>query len=81
MNTKSIALESTTYNRLATYKRAGESFSEVIDRLLSEVAGTHTGRDILDGLEGVKPLSEEDVEQFLAVTRENRETETWGDAS
>ena len=77
MSTKTIALESSIYGRLAALKRDGESFSKVIDRLLSEVAEAHTGRDILRGLGDFPRLTESDAKRFLAVVAENRESERW----
>ena len=77
MSTKTVALESSIYGRLAALKRDGESFSKVIDRLLSEVADAHTGRDILRSLGGVSPLTEVDAGRFLEVIAENRESEHW----
>ncbi|MXX77023.1 MAG: hypothetical protein F4210_11175 [Holophagales bacterium] len=77
MSTKTVALESSIYRRLAALKQDGESFSKVIDRLLSEVADAHTGRDILRSLGGLSPLTEVDAERFLAVIAENRESEHW----
>jgi len=46
-----------TPERLPEAKREGESFSEVIDRLLTEMGAAHTGRDILRGVEAFPPLS------------------------
>ena len=77
MSTKTVALESSIYRRLAALKRNSESFSKVIDRLLSEVADAHTGRDILRGLGELSRLTEVDAERFLAVIAENRENERW----
>ncbi len=77
MSTKTIALESSIYRRLAALKRDGESFSKVIDRLLTEVADAHTGRDILRGLGGFSRLTESDAELYLAIVAEDRESERW----
>jgi predicted CopG family antitoxin len=77
MSTKTIALDSKIYARLASFKREGESFSKVIDRLLSEVANSNTGSDVLRGLAEFSPLPERDAELFLAVIQENRDTEDW----
>ncbi len=77
MSTKTIALESSIYGRLAALKRDGESFSKVIDRLLSEVAEAHTGHDILRGLGGFSRLTESDADRLLAVVAENRDSEHW----
>jgi len=72
MGTKTIAVDTRVYERLAEAKREGESFSEVIDRLLTEVGEAHTGKDILRGSEALAPLSKEDAEVFLGVVTENR---------
>ena len=72
MSTKTITLESSVYRRLAALKRDDESFSEVIERLLAEVADAHTGRDILRGLRGFCPLAESDAERYLAILTEDR---------
>lgn len=77
MSTKTIAVDSRVYDRLAAAKREGESFSKVIDRLLSEVRAAHTGRDILQGLGSVAPLTQEDSETFLEVIAGNRASERW----
>ena len=77
MSTKTIAVESSVYERLAHAKRAGESFSKVIDRLLTQVGDAHTGRDVLRGLAEIPRLTAEDAEQMLAVVSENREDEDW----
>ncbi len=79
MSTKTIAVDSQVYERLAGVKREGESFSRVIDRLLDEVSAAHTGQDILRGLAGIPPLSGEDAEVMLAVVSESRQSETWAD--
>ena len=77
MSTKSIAVDTRVYERLARARRQGESFSEVIDRLLTEVGEAHTGKDILRGVEAFPPLSPEDAEVFLGVVTENRASEDW----
>ena len=77
MSTKTIAVDSRVYERLATVKMEGESFSKVIDRLLTEVGSAHTGGDILRGLEGAAALSPADSRKFLDVVAENRERERW----
>jgi predicted CopG family antitoxin len=79
MSTKTVAVDSRVYDRLAKVKRHGESFSNTIDRLLIEVGAAHTGSDVLRGLGDVVPLSEEDSEAFLEVVAENRASETWND--
>ena len=77
MSTKTIALESSIYRRLAALKRDGESFSKVIDHLLSEVADAHTGQDILRSLGRFSRLTESDAELYLAIVAEDRESESW----
>ena len=80
MSTKTIAVDSRVYERLSGVKREGESFSKVIDRLISEVGYAHTGGDILRRLATLPPLSEADSEVFLKVIAENRENESWGES-
>lgn len=77
MSTKTIAVESGVYERLADVKREGESFSKLIGRLLEQIGAAHTGRDILCGLREFSALAEADAEVMLTVVRESRETETW----
>jgi predicted CopG family antitoxin len=79
MSTRTIAVDSEVYDRLAGGKRRGESFSKVIDRLLDEVGAAHTGQDILRGLAEIPALSEDDAEVMLAVVRENRQGESWAE--
>jgi predicted CopG family antitoxin len=77
MSTRTIAVESRVYDRLARAKREGESFSKTIDRLLREVGAAHTGREILRALEQVQPLPAEDAAVMLGVVEENRASEVW----
>lgn len=77
MSTKTIAVDSQVYERLAQAKREGESFSRAIDRILEQVGAAHTGRDVLRALEGVVPLPEADAEVMLAIVEENRAGEAW----
>ena len=77
MSTKTIAVDSRVYDRLAAAKKEGESFSRTIDRLLVEVGTYHTGSEILRGLGNVKPLTEDDSEVFLEIIAENRSSEAW----
>lgn len=76
MSTKTIAVESGVYRRLAAAKREGESFSNAIARLLDEVDQVYTGRDIAERLEAMPDLGS-DAEAFYRVIQENRQTETW----
>ncbi len=77
MSTKTIALDSRVYERLAMVKTEGESFSKVIDRLLTEVRLAHSGNDILRGLASLATLPEGDSEKLLKVVTENRAGEKW----
>lgn len=79
MSTKTIAVDSRVYKRLAASRREGESFSKAIDRLLQEAAAVHTGGAILGKLAQIDPLSLEEAEEFLAVVAENRADEEWDD--
>jgi predicted CopG family antitoxin len=75
MSTKTIAVDARVYARLG--EEGGESFSRVIDRLLSTVESAHTGKDILRELEAFPSLSPEDADVFLSVVAENRAQEAW----
>ncbi len=77
MSTKTIAVDSRVYERLAAIKGEGESFSKAIDRLLDEVGSVCTGAEILRGLRMVPDLSDDEAESMLAVVRENRDQERW----
>jgi len=77
MSTKTIALESGVYDRLARHKRQSESFSKAIDRILARVASAHTVADVLARLDEQPPLPEADAVAMAGVVRENRESETW----
>jgi predicted CopG family antitoxin len=77
MSTRTIAVNSRVYERLAQAKREGESFSKTIDRLLREVGSAHTGRDVLRLLEPFPPLPAEDAAVLLSVVEENRSGEAW----
>ena len=77
MSTKTIALESSVYERLALEKRESESFTKVIARLLTNVGQAHTGRSIASALTKVQPLQENEAEQMLAVVKEDRASERW----
>ena len=79
MKRKTIAVDARVVEKLVRVKRAGESFSKTIDRLIDQVGDPSTGRDILRGLPEVAPLSAEDAEVMLAVVAENRKSEPWDD--
>lgn len=77
MSSKTIAVDTRVYDKLAGVKREGESFSKVIDRLIDQVGEAHTGRDILGGITALPELSYDDAQIMLAKVAENREDETW----
>jgi predicted CopG family antitoxin len=77
MSTKTIALESGVYDRLARHKRQSESFSKTIDRLIARVASAHTVADVIARLDEHSPLSEADAAAMASVVRENRKAERW----
>jgi predicted CopG family antitoxin len=77
MSTKTIAVDSRVYERLASAKREGESFSKTIDRLLTQLGAAHTGGEILRQLEDVPALTQDDATAFLRVIDEARRDEDW----
>lgn len=77
MSIKTIAVDSRVYERLAAEKKEGESFSKLLDRLLTRAANAHTGMDILRALPGLPALSAEDAQVFLAIVAETRAHEDW----
>ncbi len=77
MSTKTIALDSRVYRRLAAHKRDAESFSRVISRILDEVETAHTGADVLARLKAFAELSEQEASTMQAVVDEARSEEDW----
>ena len=77
MSTKTIALESSVYERLAREKRESESFTRLIARLLTNASQAHTGGNIASSLTRMQPLYKDEAEQMLAVVDENRTSEKW----
>ena len=77
MSTKTIAVDTRVYERLAEAKREGESFSRTIERLLKEVASAHTGGEILRSLATFSALPEQDSDAFFEVISRNRKEEPW----
>ncbi|MBI4704858.1 MAG: antitoxin VapB family protein [Deltaproteobacteria bacterium] len=78
MSTKTIAVDSRVYERLARLKGRSESFSKLLDRLAREVSTAHTGAGILAQLgHAPPPLDDEEARLMLAVSEGNRRTETW----
>ena len=77
MSTKTIALDSDVYDRLANLKRQSESFSRVINRLIERVVTSHTAADVLAHLDAQSSLSDADANTMERLVRENRDTESW----
>ena len=77
MSTKTIAVESGVYERLAHEKRDSESFTKVIARLLATAVESHTGASIASSLTRMRPIDENEAERMLAVVREDRDDEKW----
>lgn len=77
MSTKTIAVDKQVYDRLASVKKEGESFSKAIDRLLTQIESASTGSDVLRGLDTIPPLSVPDSRVFMKVVGENRATADW----
>jgi predicted CopG family antitoxin len=77
MSTKTVAIDSEVYDRLANLKRQSESFSKVINRLIDRVVTAHTAADVLAHLDAQPLLSDADAATMGRVVRENRETENW----
>ena len=77
MSTKTIAVDTRVYQKLAGVKREGESFSRTIDRLIDQVGSACTGEQILNGLASFPELTEDDAQVMLAKVAENRRDEAW----
>ena len=77
MSTKTIALDSGVYDRLADLKHRSESFSKVINRLIDRVVTAHTAADVLAHLDAQPSLSDADADTMARLVRENRDTESW----
>jgi predicted CopG family antitoxin len=77
MSTKNIALDSKVYSRLASTRRESESFSKAVSRLLEEVQGSHTGRDVLARLADISPLTDDEAKRMLKVVEDARQREGW----
>jgi predicted CopG family antitoxin len=77
MSTKTIAVETSVYDRLAREKRESESFTRVISRLLFLAAEAHTGASIAEAVKKSGRLPAREAGRMLAVVRENRAQEAW----
>jgi predicted CopG family antitoxin len=77
MSTKNVALDSKVYSRLASIRRESESFSKAVARLLEEVEGSHTGRDVLARLADMPGLTDEEADRMLEIVEDARQEESW----
>ncbi|WP_135305998.1 antitoxin VapB family protein [Haloarcula amylovorans] len=66
MGTKTIGVRDDVYERLKARKREGESFTELMDRLLDESPG-----DWRDGFGGLESEAAADLERIAAESRTN----------
>lgn len=72
MGTRTIAVDSKVYARLAAAKNEGESFSKTIDRLLDSEADRFSGADILRKIAAVEALTDSEAAVFVQVVDEAR---------
>lgn len=77
MSTKTIALDSHVYGRLARLKQGSESFSKLIDRLVDRAYTQHTVAEVLARLANQPPLSATDAAIMNRIVRKNRMDEDW----
>ncbi|WP_132057918.1 antitoxin VapB family protein [Halorussus amylolyticus] len=70
MGTKTIGLRDDVYERLKSRKREGESFTDVMDRLMDETTP--------DWREGFGTLSDGEADELESVVRESREATAEG---
>ena len=78
MSTKTIAVDSKVYHKLARLRGDGESFSRVIDRLVERALTAHTGAEILASMGAAPaPLSSAEARQIEKAVKRNRRAEKW----
>lgn len=79
MSTKTIALETRVYEKLARSKHDGESFTKTIDRLMEADAGRGTCADAVREASAIwkQAPGPSEVEAVEQVIKGNRETAGW----
>lgn len=77
MSTKTIALDSHVYGRLARLKQGSESFSKLIDRLVDQAYTQHTVAEVLARIANQPPLSATDAAIMNRIVRKNRKDDDW----
>jgi predicted CopG family antitoxin len=78
MATKTIALEVSVYDKLLGRKRNSESFTKIIDRLISESAGSRTCADaVATAVKIWNDGTEYEAQAMEDVIRKGRENTRW----
>ena len=77
MSTKTIAVDTQVYTRLAAVRRESESFSKAIDRILDEVRSRGTGEEVLGKLRDFPSISGADAQRIMDGVTESRAQEAW----
>lgn len=79
MSTKTIALESSVYERLSRSKRPSESFTKAIERLLTESRATTCGQALVDAAEiwGTSPPTNSEIRVMERALDERRKNVDW----
>ena len=79
MSTKTVALESSVYEKLALQKRDSESFTKTINRLLDAAGTQGTCAEAVAAARAIwgKPLDESERARFEDVIRSNRAAAKW----
>jgi predicted CopG family antitoxin len=79
MSTKTIALETSVYEKLARRKRDGESFTKTINRLVETEAVSGTCEDAVHTASRIwkRPPTVSEIEAMEQVVRENRTDTVW----
>jgi predicted CopG family antitoxin len=78
MATKTIALEVSVYDKLLGQKQNSESFTKIIDRLISESAGSRTCADAVATAAKIwSDGTEVEAEAMEDALREGRKNTRW----
>jgi predicted CopG family antitoxin len=78
MATKTIALEVSVYDKLLGRKRNSESFTKIIDRLISESAGSRTCAEAVAMAAKIwSDGSEKEAQAMEDVIRKGRKNTRW----
>jgi predicted CopG family antitoxin len=77
MSTKTIAVDSRVYDKLAKLKTGSISFSKLIDNLVDQAHTSHTVAGVLSKLDVAPPLSSKDARAMEGIVKKNRDGENW----